>query len=113
MHELSIMESILDTAQTQAQANDARQIHRISLQIGDLSGIVPEALRFAFETCTANTIAAGATLEIEKMPAICHCQQCDRDFTPTDWIYVCPECEQPSADIRQGRELKIIAIEIS
>jgi hydrogenase nickel incorporation protein HypA/HybF len=113
MHELSLMASILETAEQHARDRGADRIHRIGVRIGDLSGVVPEALEFAFETCTIGTIAEGATFEIERVPAVCHCHHCDRDFRPTDWVYVCPDCELPSSDIRQGRDLLVNAIEIS
>ncbi|TAF57655.1 MAG: hydrogenase maturation nickel metallochaperone HypA [Oscillatoriales cyanobacterium] len=113
MHELSLMASILETAEQHARDRGAAKIHRIGVRIGELSGVVPEALEFAFETCTIGTIAEGATFEIERIPAVCYCPRCDREFRPTDWVYVCPSCELPSSDIRQGRDLVVSAIEIS
>lgn len=113
MHEIGLMESVLEMACDRAQQNGGSRIHRIGLQVGAVSGVVPEALQFAFAACTAGTPAEEATLEIEWLPAICHCAVCNADFEPTDWVYVCPSCDRPSTDIRQGHELLLLSVEIS
>lgn len=113
MHEVGLMESVLQLACDRAQQNGATKIHRIGLQVGTVSGVVPEALRFAFDACTQGTLAEGATLDIESLPALCHCPQCHIEFEPTDWVYVCPQCDRPSSDIRQGHELLLTTLEIS
>jgi hydrogenase nickel incorporation protein HypA/HybF len=68
MHEMSLMQAALDMAQEVAQAQNAKAIHRIWLTIGAESGIVPEAMAFAFEVMRANTLAAAAALELISAP---------------------------------------------
>ena len=52
MHELSIMEGALALALEQARQAGARKLHVIRLRVGAMSGVVPEALQFAFEALT-------------------------------------------------------------
>jgi len=78
MHELSIMESALDLALDQAQKAGATRVHVVRLRIGTLSGVVPEALQFAFEALTPGTLAEGAALDIENIPAKFWCSACAR-----------------------------------
>ena len=65
MHELSIMQSALSLALDQARQAGAARVHTIRLRIGALSGVVPDALEFAFEALTPGTLAEGAQLAIE------------------------------------------------
>jgi hydrogenase nickel incorporation protein HypA/HybF len=113
MHELSLMESTLEIALECAQKQGARKIHQVSLRVGAISGVVPEALEFAFDVCTQNSIAADAKLQIELVPALCYCQDCDREFSPPDFIYTCPQCGKISSKLLQGRELQLISLEVS
>jgi hydrogenase nickel incorporation protein HypA/HybF len=113
MHELSLMAETLAIAVETSLNNGATRIHSITLQVGELSGIVPEALSWAFDACIEGTIAAEATLKIEYLPVHCYCPECGTDFIPTDWIYMCPYCSTVSSQIQQGRELFLSAIEIS
>jgi hydrogenase nickel incorporation protein HypA/HybF len=114
MHEVGIMESTLDVVRRQAEQHRASRVHRIVLRIGALSGVEPEALRFAFDAVTPNTVAAGAELTIESVPARAHCSACARDFgVERGFIFACPDCGALSGELRQGRELELIHLEMS
>jgi hydrogenase nickel incorporation protein HypA/HybF len=113
MHEFSIMESALETAVQKTRAAGATQIHRLVLRVGRLSGVVPEALRFAFDALKAKFPAAEAVLEIEEVPAVCWCAECRVEFETPDLKYECPRCHQPSGDLRRGREMELASLEIS
>ncbi len=113
MHEVSIIQSMLDIAFEQAESQGADHIHQLNLRVGAISGVVPEALQFAFDSCTEGTIASDAKLEIEWVKAVCYCPQCHAEFTPHDWVYVCPRCERLTHEIRQGRELQLVSLEVS
>lgn len=107
------MEQTMAIALEHAQKQGATQIHRMTLRIGDLSGVVPEALEFAFDVITSGTLAEGATLEIERVPVVCGCVQCGEEFTPEDIVYCCPQCGYPSAQILSGKEIELLALGIS
>lgn len=113
MHELSLMESTVEIALENARREGAQKIHQFNLRVGAISGVVPEALEFAFESCTQGTIAEGANLKIELVPAVCYCQNCDHAFAPPAEIYICPDCGQISSKLIQGRELQLTSLEVS
>ncbi len=113
MHEVSIMAQTLELALDHAQKQSARQIHRIKLKVGELSGVVPEALKFAFDVVIQDTIAQNAILEIETLSVECYCSHCQELFYPTDIIHLCPHCGQLSQEIRQGKELELASLEVS
>lgn len=112
MHELSIMDSALDLALDQAHKAGAIRVQSIHLRIGTLSGVAPEALQFAFEALTRGTLADGAALDIEPVAARFWCHACAREFQADDLLAECPECHQPSGDLRAGREMELASMEI-
>ena len=112
MHEVGIMESALAAVRDEAAKHGATRVSRIVLRIGMLTGVDHEALRFAYEALTPATLADGAVLEIESVPARAHCAACAREFSVTQgFILQCPQCGEFCGDIRQGRELAIARLE--
>ena len=113
MHEVGIIQNALQMAVTQAQAAGAHRLHQLRLRVGVLSGVVPEALQFAFEVVSRGTIAEGGRLEVEAVPAACWCAGCQAEFVCEDLWYECPRCHQLSSDLRRGLELEVTSMEIS
>lgn len=113
MHEVSIMEAAAEAAEATARREGAARIITLRLRVGAMSGVVPEALRFAFDVVAAQSpLLAGATMEIETVPAVCWCATCAAEFSGADWINECPRCHNPSGELRQGRELEIASVEL-
>lgn len=113
MHELSIAVSLLEIAEKKAMEEGAERIARLFLRIGPLSGVVPDALSFAFEVASESTLAEGAELEIENVPVAVFCSTCDLEVT-VESIYglQCSICGRPTHEIRTGKELEITSMEI-
>ncbi len=111
MHELSIIENTLEIALENAK--NAGKIHWLKMRIGEISGVVPEALHFAFDVVTKDTIAEGATLEIETVPVNCYCQKCELEFKPLDLCYECPNCGNLHTKIITGKEIELTSLEVS
>ncbi len=113
MHELGIMQNVRELALEQAQRHGAARIEAITLRIGSLAGVEPEALRLAFEVVMADSIAAGAALRIEAVPAACFCAPCQQTFAAADGCCECPACGTISRDLRRGRELHLASLELN
>ena len=84
MHELSIANGIVEICAE--RAGDARVI-RVRLEIGQLSAVMPDAVRFCFDVCARNTVVEGAALEIVETPGRALCRECDREVAigATGW----------------------------
>lgn len=106
------MESALGLALESAKQAGAQRVLVIRLRVGALSGVVPEALQFAFEALAPGTPAEGAELAIEEVPACFWCGVCANEFTADDLFAECPLCHTPSAELRAGRELQMASLEI-
>ncbi|HEX7653290.1 MAG TPA: hydrogenase maturation nickel metallochaperone HypA [Verrucomicrobiae bacterium] len=113
MHEFSIMESALVSAQQQTVSSGAKQIHRLKLRVGKISGVVPASLYLAFDALKSETLAAEAILEVEEVGVTCWCSRCTSEFESADLKYECPRCHHPSGDLRRGKELELASLEIS
>ena len=85
------MDSALNLALESAQKEGANRIVAIRLKIGTLSGVVPDALRFAFDTLTTGTLAEGAGLAIDDVPARFWCGTCAKEFEAGDLLSECPD----------------------
>src|SRR5262245_34465691 len=113
MHEVSIMQAVFEIAFDQLRQEKATRIHRLRLRIGALSGVVPEALQFAFDALKEETPAAGAALDVEYLPVRFYCPGCDLEFGGDDVAELCPTCSSPNVTVRQGRELDVVSMEVS
>lgn len=113
MHEFGIAEGVLKACLATAQQHQAKKIEVVRLRIGALAGVVDEALTFAFDALAEDTPAQGARLLIEPVPVTCYCAACAKEFAAPRFSYRCPVCQTPSAEVRRGRELELISIEVS
>lgn len=111
MHEMAIARSIVDIAVAAATKADAARIVRVNVLAGQLRGIIPAQLIFCFGLMSENTIASGAHLNLEIMPLIGRCRQCEEDFPISDYSYVCPRCQGQDIDIVSGTELRVRDVE--
>lgn len=110
MHEYSIVSSLLDRVEEEARAQHATAVHRLHLQIGELSGVEIDLLETAYETFRERTVCAGADLEIERIAARWDCPTCGRELAPGDAL-CCPDCGVP-ARMCGGNEIVLQRIEM-
>lgn len=107
MHELSIVMSIVETAEEKVKEHQAHSVESIDLVIGDLAGIDKHALDFAWDAAVKNTVLQQATRNIIHIPARARCMDCDCEFAIKEVYDVCPLCGEPLIQIIQGKELQI------
>ncbi len=107
MHELSIVMSIVDTAETERQKQQADAVESIELDIGELSGVEMDAFYFAWDAGTRHTALENANLKINRPPAKAKCTACGKVFVAESSFDPCPDCGNPFCDIISGKELRI------
>ncbi len=107
MHELSLLENVREILQDHAGSQNFTQVKKITLEIGELSCVEPEALRFAFDVVMKDSLAAQAKLILTKQKGLGICQRCQQS-TPLKNLYdSCIFCEHPFITVIQGHEMKI------
>ncbi len=112
MHELAITQNILDLALNEAKAVQASRISKISLVIGELSGVVSDSVEFYFDFMSRDSMAVDATLEFIIVPAQLRCRDCQTEFNPQDSLWICPNCKSVNIDLLAGRDCYIKSIEV-
>ena len=108
MHELSITQSVVDAI---VERMDGATVTSVRLEIGKLSGVVPDSVRFCFDVICAGTTLEGATLDIVEPPGLAHCRDCREEFQPKDIIMLCP-CGSANVRVLAGQQLRIKSVEV-
>ena len=79
MHELPVIEKISDIVIKHAEQNGVKKVVTVRLMVGELTDLLDEWMQRYFEYCTKDTVAEGARLEIERVPAVMRCSTCERE----------------------------------
>lgn len=108
MHELSIIQSVVDTVRDCAEKNGLKKVNKVKLVIGKMTMALPDSLQFAFEAIAVDGMFKDAVLEIEEKDITCECSSCQHHFQIDDaYCFICPNCGHERVDIIGGRELYI------
>ncbi len=112
MHEIALTESIVEIAVETAQREGASRVRKVSVDVGALSHVEPEALVFSFSAVSAGTIAEGAMLEIARTPGAGWCMDCAKTVPLGERFGPCPECGRFHVQMTAGDEMRMREIEV-
>jgi hydrogenase nickel incorporation protein HypA/HybF len=109
MHELAIAEGLVDAVTGRLPGT---AIASVRLEIGALSGVVADSLRFCFDLATEGTALEGSLLEISEPAAECECRTCGKEFSPDGPIVLCP-CGSADVTVISGQQLIITSVKVA
>lgn len=109
VHELAITQSVVAAV---TERLPGARVTCVRLEIGSMSGVVADSVRFCFDLVTEGTNLEGASLEVVEPAARCQCRDCGADFEPDPMIALCP-CGSASVDVLSGQDLKIISVRVA
>jgi len=112
MHEVGITRSLIEIAERHAREEGARRVVSVTVAVGALSGVVPEAVEFCFEACSKGTFLEGAQLVVERIPGKGRCGGCGAAIDLDPHTFACPACGALGPERLAGEELKITELEI-
>ena len=113
MHELGVVFHIADTLAKIAEENQVTRIHRVTLELGEVSTVVPEYLTDVWNwNCKRTPLLNGCELVIERIPAVTHCDACGRDYPTVPQGKICPNCGSDRTWLLQGNEFTIKEIAV-
>ena len=113
MHEVGIVNGILDTVIRAARGAGASRVVSVTLHIGDMTEVVRDALDFAWETFRdEDPITAGCELEVVEIHPASECLDCGIEFEHDRFHCRCPKCGGSNIRLIHGREMDIASIEI-
>ena len=113
MHEMSLAEGVVQIVETTARANDASAVRAVWLELGALSHVEHDALRFSFEVVKRGTVADSARLEIQTTPGRAWCMPCGNSVDLARLGDPCPRCGSHQLQVTQGEEMRVKEIEIA
>ena len=112
MHELGIVFHIIRTVEDVAQQNKVARIRRVTLQLGEVSGVVESYLQDCWKWAAAKSeILPDAVLTVEIIPAVTLCEGCGQQYPTVQYGRTCPHCQSPHTHLVQGNEMLIKEVE--
>ncbi len=113
MHELSVAEEIINIANQYIPTDCKSDVISVKVEIGKLSNILSDSLKFCFDALTVDTRLKGARLIIEENPIIILCEDCGKTSEIERIFFQCKSCDSPKVKLLKGNELKVKEIEIN
>ena len=111
MHEMSIAMAVVCQIEEAALSHEAVGVEAVTLRVGELAGVVPEALRFSFGLACEGTALAGAELVTEHVPGRARCTSCAGEWaTGMPPRLCCEQCGDSRTELLSGRELRITTV---
>jgi len=112
MHELPVTQSILEISLRHAQRAGAKRITDLYLRIGQLSYVVDDSVQFYWDLIAKDTIAEGARLHFQRVPAEFLCLDCDQRYAPDGENLACPRCGSTHVKLATGDEFSLESIDV-
>jgi hydrogenase nickel incorporation protein HypA/HybF len=112
MHELSIIANLFEIMEEKLQEKGGKKITFVRLQVGKLSGVVPDFLHTAFDMYKKDTKAQEAKLEIEEVPLVIQCRACGKTMKKDDFVFICTFCGSKELKTLSGTELILEKMEL-
>lgn len=108
MHELAITENIVRGV---VERMGETPICSLQLEIGKLSGVVPDAVRFCFDVVTEDTTMQGARLDIDEPEGRAQCRSCTAEFPTRELVVQC-DCGSCDLAVLSGTQLRVRSVEV-
>jgi hydrogenase nickel incorporation protein HypA/HybF len=113
MHEMALAEGMLEIVEATARREGASRVTNVRLEIGALSHVAPDALRFCFDVVTRGSLAEGATLDIDDVPGAAWCMPCGGTVPLAQVGDPCPRCGSFQLAVTSGDAMRVKDIAIA
>jgi len=112
MHELGVVFHIIDDLTDLAKENELTEIQSVTLQLGEVSAVIPEYLTDCWDWAVKKTdIMKEARLNIEPIHAVTYCEDCKTEYSTVEHGKTCPNCGSGNTYLLTGNEFMIKEIE--
>ena len=112
MHEMSLAEGVLQLIEDSARQQDFAKVSTVWLEIGELSGVEVESMKFCFDAVTRDSVAQGARLEIITLPGTGWCMACAVTVPMHEVFGECPHCGGHQMQVTGGTEMRLKELEV-
>lgn len=114
MHEYSIVTALIDMCETHAKANNATQVAKVKIALGERSGVEKTLVESAFHQFKLDSLyCKDSLLEIDYESVELSCRDCGESFIPAQFEYAqCVYCQSYNVVMTKGRELHLLSLEL-
>lgn len=113
MHELGLCDALLRLVKDVAVKEELSSVQKITLEIGELSGVVPAYMSDCWTAVIDGTEYEDTILEIETVPGIARCLDCEKEFRVDLNSLRCPFCQSDKLMPISGNDMTLKEIEAS
>lgn len=107
MHETALTQNLINIACTAIEGKNIKKVNSVTVCVGALSGVLYDAMEFAFEAMKRGTVLETAGLVFEELPVSAKCRDCTAVYAPVGFPYICPDCGSRYFEIIGGEEVYI------
>ena len=112
MHELGTVFYVIKEVEKLCEENGLTMVGSVTLQIGEVSGIIPSYIVDCWNWAVKETkYLKGTELKVEKIDAITYCTSCGKTYPTMQYAKICPYCKSEDTYLLQGNEYTIKEIE--
>ena len=113
MHELGIVFHIADSGVQVAKDNGAAHVHSVTLEVGEVSTVIPEYLLDVWKwNCKRTPMLEDCELLVERLPAVTYCDACGKTYPTVEHGKTCPRCGSDRTWLQTGNEVNIREISV-
>lgn len=112
MHEMSIIEALLETVRDELRAHPGAHVQTVRVRVGQLRQVEPATLQFCYAAAVQDTPLANSRLEVHQVEASARCDVCSLEFPVEESWFECPRCGSTGARLLKGDELLLTNLEI-
>ncbi len=107
MHELGVISAMVKTIEEIIHEQGYTEVHKLVLEVGELSGIVPHYMDVCYPAAVYKTFMEHSVLELETIPGMVRCRECGREFNAVAQDFLCPSCGSQDMEILSGNDVMI------
>lgn len=113
MHEYSIVQSLLESCEDHARQNDAKEVTKVVVKIGVLSGVEPDLLQTAFDTFKEQTVCHNTQFVMNIQKIKISCNDCKGEFELEKHEFACPSCKSVNVNVTDGEDMFLMSLEMN
>ena len=112
MHELGTVLYVIEQVEKVVEENNLSEVGSVTVQIGEVSGIIPEYITDAWKWAIKESKYLKDTeLKVEKLEAVTFCEDCKKTYSTVKYAKICPYCGSEKTYLVTGNEYAIQEIE--
>ena len=112
MHEYSIVQSLLESCEEHARQNEAKEVTKVVVKIGVLSGVEPDLLQTAFDTFKEHTVCHNADFIMNIQKIMIECHNCNTQSELEKNEFSCPKCQSTDIKVLDGEDMYLMSLEM-